>query len=118
VPALSPTVLVVEDEPVVLATMSRALVEAGFRVVRAKDGIEALEMLLAEPEVGLVVSDIVMPRMDGNELAGRLPPDLPILFVSAFGQSETRDVRWPTLMKPFPPASLVSSVRALFPKKV
>jgi CheY-like chemotaxis protein len=101
---------------VVRAIMSRTLVEGGFRVVEARDGVEALEILSAEPEVGLVVSDIIMPRMDGYGLADRLPPDLPILFVSAYVQLYTDEVRWPTLRKPFPPATLVSTVRALLPR--
>jgi CheY-like chemotaxis protein len=108
------TVLVVEDEPVVRAVMSRTLVEGGFRVVEATNGIEALEVLAVEPAVGLVVSDIVMPHMDGYGLADCLPPDLPILFVSAVGRPHTH-VRWPILRKPFPPATLVSTVRALLP---
>src|SRR3954470_7201777 len=66
------TVLVVEDDPVVRALMVRTLSANGYRALEASDGIEALEQLAAEPEIELVVTDIVMPRMNGVELAQQL----------------------------------------------
>ena len=63
------TLLVVEDDPSLCALMVRTLSAKGYRVLQASDGIEALERLAADPDIELVVTDIVMPRMNGVELA-------------------------------------------------
>ncbi|HZI77573.1 MAG TPA: response regulator, partial [Gemmatimonadales bacterium] len=66
------TVLVVEDDPALRALMARTLAAKGYRALEASDGIEALEQLAQEPDIELVVTDIVMPRMNGVELAQQL----------------------------------------------
>ncbi|MFL5531087.1 MAG: response regulator, partial [Gemmatimonadales bacterium] len=82
------TVLVVEDDPRLRALMVRTLSEKGYRVLESSDGIEALERLAADPNIELVVTDIVMPRMNGVELAQQLAASARtrLLFVSAFGE--------------------------------
>jgi CheY-like chemotaxis protein len=65
------------------------LLDAGFRVFEAADGLEALELLKAYPEISLLVSDIKMPRMDGYALvdAGRaFKPDLKVLLMTGYSQ--------------------------------
>ena len=63
-------VLVVDDEEAVRHMMARALTDAGFRVLEARDGEEARGLLdTAGPQIGLVVSDMEMPGMTGLELA-------------------------------------------------
>src|SRR5919108_3034960 len=93
----SPTVLLVEDDPVVRRVAGRALARAGLSVVEARDGYEALE--LASGPVDLVVADLVMPRMGGHELIRRLRlrrPKLPALLISGYGGSGEH-----VLAKPF-----------------
>ena len=78
-------ILVVDDDPRILEIMAEALIDEGYRVRRAPDGLAALaEVARATPD--LVVTDIVMPRLDGVELARRLhamPHPVPVVLVSA-----------------------------------
>ena len=108
------TVLVVEDDPTVRALMMRTLSAKGYRVLGASDGIEALEQLAAEPDIELVVTDIVMPRMNGVELAQQLIASARtrLLFVSAFGKEYT-ELPASLLEKPFSQAALIAEVDRL-----
>jgi CheY-like chemotaxis protein len=107
------TVLVVEDQLDVRALMVRALFEQGYRVLEAGDGHEALEILGKQPGVQLVVTDIVMPRLDGFELARKLAPTrIPVLFVSGYGDRYTV-LPGPLLEKPFSPIALTEAVERL-----
>jgi CheY-like chemotaxis protein len=108
------TLLVVEDDPALRTLMSRTLSEKGYRVLVASDGIEALEQLAADPDIELVVSDIVMPRMNGVELAQQLAASARarLLFVSAFGEEYT-ELSAPLLEKPFSQAALIAQVERL-----
>jgi signal transduction histidine kinase/CheY-like chemotaxis protein len=80
------TILLVEDQEQLRAGLGRILVGAGYRVLEASDGEQALEVVTTRGEdVQLVVTDVVMPRMGGFELAEGLStvrPGVPILFVS------------------------------------
>jgi CheY-like chemotaxis protein len=108
------TVLVVEDDPALRALMARTLSAKGYRALEASDGIEALEILAADPDIELVVTDIVMPRMNGVELAQQLAASARtrLLFVSAFGEEYT-ELSAPLLEKPFSPAALIAEVERL-----
>jgi len=82
---LIPTVLVVEDEPVIRELMAILLEEEGYTVRQAVDGLEALE-LLEERGIDLVLSDVKMPRLDGASLVHRLRSrgdEIPVLLMSA-----------------------------------
>jgi signal transduction histidine kinase/ActR/RegA family two-component response regulator/HAMP domain-containing protein len=114
------TVLVVEDEPVVRSLAVRALVDQGYRVLQAPDGQAALTTSRAyEGEVHLLVTDVVMPGMNGKELADRLVADRPgirVLYVS--GYTDHAVVRHGVLeegiaflSKPFDLRDLVRTVR-------
>ena len=85
------TILVVEDETDVRRIIVEVLEGMGYRVLSAVDGVEALELLgRGEGRVDLVVSDVVMPRMGGEELhreARRIYPDLLFLFSSGYGDA-------------------------------
>ncbi len=80
------TVLVVDDEDIIRSLMKRSLVAAGYEAILARNGREALEMLERHRgHIDLVLSDLVMPVMDGRELAERLAadfPDLPVIWMS------------------------------------
>jgi CheY-like chemotaxis protein len=108
------SVLVVEDDIGSRTVMVRTLSEKGYRVLQASDGIEALELLATHPEIELVVTDIVMPRMNGVELAQQLAASARarMLFVSAFGEEYT-ELPAPLLQKPFSQAALIAEVERL-----
>jgi len=79
-------ILLAEDDDLMRGFLARALVKAGYDVKAYGNGAEALERLKAEPFT-LLLTDIVMPRMDGIELARRaseLDPDLKIMFITGF----------------------------------
>jgi DNA-binding NtrC family response regulator len=109
-------VLVVDDDDLVRHYMTRALKDAGFRVLEAHDGEEALRHLGATA-IGLVVSDVAMPRVTGLELAKVIAerwPTLPVLLVS--GEAVPPDgYRRGFLPKPFTPDTLVDTVNGLLP---
>lgn len=75
-------VLVVDDEPDVRSSVADILRGAGYRVAEAADGAEALDLLSVE-DVGAVLLDLRMPRMDGVTLVDRLEDPPPILVVSS-----------------------------------
>lgn len=114
-------VLVVDDEPLLHIIANRVLERAGFDVLNASNGLEAVELLgLATQPPILVVSDIRMPRMSGTELGqwlGTRYPAVPILYVSGFPDefplvlegSAPRTM----LGKPFTPDMLLEQVRRL-----
>jgi len=80
------TVLLVEDDPMVRRLVRRTLDGAGYRVVEAEDGAEALAVFRRDPgAVDLVLTDVMMPRKSGAELAAALGaerPELPVVFMS------------------------------------
>lgn len=83
------TILLADDDRVVLLTLSEGLREAGFDVIEARDGIQALALCQSEaPDLALL--DIRMPGLDGLELARRLRDEtqVPFLFFSAYGDEE------------------------------
>lgn len=81
------TLLVVEDESAVRAVVQRNLRRLGYHVVVASNGIEALKIADDFRSVDLLLSDVVMPEMDGPELAARMRSfgrDIPVLFVTGY----------------------------------
>jgi two-component system cell cycle sensor histidine kinase/response regulator CckA len=89
----SGTVLLVEDEPMVRTVAERALTRHGYSVITANNGFEALEILGRGEEIALLISDVVMPEMDGPTMvkeARQSRPDLPILFMSGYAEEQLR----------------------------
>jgi two-component system cell cycle sensor histidine kinase/response regulator CckA len=90
----SGTVLLVEDEPMVRAVAERALTRHGYRVITADNGEEALEQLAKAEHIDLLISDVVMPGMDGPTVvreARKSRPDLKILFISGYAEEQLRN---------------------------
>jgi len=90
----SGTVLLVEDEPMVRAVAERALTRHGYQVITADNGEDALEVLARNEPVDLLISDVVMPGMDGPtmvELARKTRPELKILFMSGYAEEQLRN---------------------------
>ena len=84
-----PPILVAEDEVMLRVIAVEMLEDAGFQVFEAGDGVEALELLKANPQIVLLVSDIKMPRMDGYALVEQgiaLKPDLKVLLMTGYAQ--------------------------------
>ena len=106
--------IVVEDAPTVRMMAARALAEAGYTVLEAGDGQEALDKIrsYAGP-LDLVITDLGMPTMSGQDLARCLRderPNVPVLFMSGYGDTEKVT---PYLQKPFSPDELVRRAGAL-----
>lgn len=119
-PGLTHTVLVVEDDDALRASIRRLLSSRGFDVIEAQNGATALQLLEKEsaPKVSLVLTDLRMPVMDGRQLASALArryPSLPIVFMSGF-TAQLMDLRLVSpnlafLAKPFREAELLAVVR-------
>jgi two-component system cell cycle sensor histidine kinase/response regulator CckA len=112
-------VLVVEDEEAVRAVVTRALTEAGYRVLEAASGEAALDLLAGRKEgVDLLLTDVVLKGINGRELATRitrLKPDLPVIFISGYtdGEIARRGLLEPEaafIQKPFSPDTIVRAV--------
>jgi CheY-like chemotaxis protein len=93
------SVLVVDDEEPMRQVMSRMLTAAGYHVTLAGSGREALERFTAAPSFDLLVTDLFMPGMEGDELARQLrmvQPDLKVLYVTGFADRlfEHRPLLW------------------------
>jgi two-component system cell cycle sensor histidine kinase/response regulator CckA len=116
---MSQSVLVVDDEPMIRWFAARVLREEGFGVHEATDGAEALELIRAGiPDLDVVLSDIVMPGMNGVQLVqslSTLRPDLPVILMSGYGTAQLAELgiasRCGVLAKPFTPEALVAEVR-------
>jgi PAS domain S-box-containing protein len=117
----SETVLLVEDEPAVGAVTARILRGAGYRVLHAHDGAEALALAATEPCLHLLLTDVVMPGLDGRQVAdaiGRTHVETRVLFVSGYTQEAivhhgVVDAGVQFLAKPFTRDALLSRVRAV-----
>ena len=113
------TILLVEDEEGLRALNARGLTSRGYTVLQAGNGVEAIEVLEKQGHVDLVVSDVVMPEMDGPTLLKELrqrDPDLKIIFVSgyaeeAFAKNLPSQEQYAFLAKPFTLKQLVAEVK-------
>ena len=87
------TILLVEDEDMVRAVAERALTRQGYSVLTAENGEAALEVLETSGRPDLLISDVVMPTMDGPTMVRIVReryPDLPILFMSGYAEEQLR----------------------------
>jgi hypothetical protein len=113
-------ILVVEDRGLVRTLAGSVLSAAGFDVVTAAGGDEALELVRTGTEPDLLLTDVVMPGMSGAELARRLRrlhPELPVLYMSGYTDdvvqpAELAEPRTSFLAKPFHNAELVAAARS------
>ena len=112
------TILVVEDAEAIRKMVCAALTQIGYTCLEAADGAEALQMLNGGSKVRLVLTDIVMPRMGGPELAEHLAltrPDLRVIFMSGYADHPVIQSRKESatefLAKPFTASALADTVR-------
>ncbi|MCL6740126.1 response regulator [Sphingomonas sp. RB56-2] len=112
------TILLVEDEAMVRTVAERALTRHGYKVLTANNGEEALEIIERGDEIALLISDVVMPLMDGPTMvreARKTRPQLPILFMSGYAEEQLRKsidiANVAFLPKPFSVQELAEAVR-------
>jgi CheY-like chemotaxis protein len=112
------TVVLVEDDDQVRAVIRDILDRAGMHVIEARDGHEALAACRSHPGIDLVLSDVVMPRLGGAELARTLAVDAPgtkVIYMSGYPHrgvpgGRSQDLG-PVLQKPFTPGELLDWIR-------
>jgi CheY-like chemotaxis protein len=120
-------ILVIDDDPVLRRVVTLALEAVGHSVLRCENGRKAVAYL-EHDHADLLITDIVMPEMDGVETlraARQLDPDLPILAISGGGSFDPKDYlgiaqafgATAILSKPFRPAELVELVSELLAQK-
>ena len=121
-------VLIVEDDPTVLRIVRRVLEDAGYETFTAVDGQDALDQLHVRTHDGdglpdIVLSDVLMPRVNGHELVRRLYttwPALPVILMSGHTGLERLDdlpptVALPVITKPFEVAMLTDAIARVLP---
>jgi DNA-binding NtrC family response regulator len=116
----SETILVVEDEDAVRQMTTRVLIQQGYTVLEAGNGLDGIALAQRhDGPIHLLVTDVVMPEMGGLELAERLAevrPGTGVIFMSGYAEGDKlqpgiRDSNVPFLQKPFSAESLVLRVR-------
>jgi PAS domain S-box-containing protein len=114
------TVLVVDDDPLVITNTILMLEDLGHEVVQAHSGEEALRALSRDEEFDLVLTDHSMPKMTGAQLAARvreLKPDLPILLATGYAElaANSPGAELPRLAKPFAQLELENAIWRVLP---
>ena len=119
---MQPTVLVVEDEKDILDVVDYNLRQAGFRVLKAVNGLEALKLVKTEPP-DIIVLDLMLPGLDGKEVCRRIRQDkssqeIPVLMLTAKADEIDRIIGFEIgaddyMTKPFSPRELVLRIKAV-----
>jgi two-component system, cell cycle sensor histidine kinase and response regulator CckA len=116
---MTKTILLVEDEPQVRTLLERVLTKAGYAVITASNGREAVDIAERRiAEIDLVVSDLVMPELSGTALMRELHAkrqDLKVLYMTGYAEEDVEELREGTLLisKPFTPALLLERIRQI-----
>ncbi|UPU37829.1 response regulator [Geomonas paludis] len=113
------TILLADDEPQIRDMLRALLSRQGYQVITAINGQDALEKFAeSASEIDLVVTDIVMPEMDGvasyKEMK-KINPALKVIYMSGFAENLPPDVH--ILLKPFPPVQLLHMIRTVLNNK-
>jgi two-component system cell cycle sensor histidine kinase/response regulator CckA len=120
-------ILLVEDEDPIRLFAARALREKGHAVIEARDGAQALDLAHSCSDFDIVVTDVMMPGIDGPTLVTSIKaliPSIKVLFVSGYPEEEVRShlpqemQKVYFLPKPFALADLLNKVQELFPKEI
>jgi CheY-like chemotaxis protein len=111
------TILLVDDDPALRQFVRRILTQQGFHVFDAADGAEALEVASTYPDrIHLLLTDVIMPKVNGLVLAERLlqeRPDVSVMYMSGYIERSVVLAKQPEsilLLKPFTPADLIRAV--------
>jgi len=118
IPKSAPTILLVDDDPFMLRLMDLILRDAGYQIIQARNGDDALTAIREQPKVDLVISDVVMPGMDGELLRATVSRHWPACkFIVCSGYPDkcwdlaNGEVPIATLPKPFTASVLKDRVR-------
>jgi CheY-like chemotaxis protein len=109
-------VLVVDDDPMVVAGTAEMLEDLGHHAVGANSAAVALALLRADPAIDLVVTDYAMPGMTGAELAARIRsawPHLPVAIISGYPELPDAGIDLPRLSKPYRRSDLAALIERL-----
>jgi two-component system cell cycle sensor histidine kinase/response regulator CckA len=115
------TILVVDDEPAVLNVCKLTLTRGGYRVITATNGPDALRLARAEKRIHLALLDVVMPGMNGFDVAKQLEqlnPKPEILLMSGYSVNEVRNIAggdfpYRVVWKPFKSESLLRMIQTV-----
>jgi len=115
----SATVLVVDDDPIILKIVAEQITLFGFQPILAASGEEALQLAKKQTQIDLLLTDIMMPKMNGVDLAKQfvtLYPETKILFMSGYicpsmAHYGIQESEHGFLQKPFTPKTLISKMR-------
>ena len=115
----SATVLVVDDDPIILKIVAEQIALFGFQPILAASGEEALQLAKKQTQIDLLLTDIMMPKMNGVDLAKQfvtLYPETKILFMSGYicpsmAHYGIQESEHGFLQKPFTPKTLISKMR-------
>jgi len=119
------TILVVEDETTLRRLLESILTEYGYRVILAEDGQEAIDKFQGEPgKIGLVLMDLIMPRVNGKEACEairKIDPDARVVYTSGYTRDfidnyAAFDVGTEVIMKPVQPLELLRKIREILDK--
>ncbi|MBT3232258.1 MAG: PAS domain S-box protein [Calditrichaeota bacterium] len=119
---VSGTILVVDDEKLIVNLVSKTLQRSGYKVITAKDGFEAVEKYKSKhKEIDLVIMDLTMPNLNGEEAFEQIKtidPDSVVIISSGFGESEAEKRFFGRglsgfIQKPFTPTVLINTVRKI-----
>ena len=118
---MAKTILIIDDSEVVLAMAKDALVQAGYQVLTATNGIEANRFIFSKQRPDLIIMDIMMPMLDGNKKAkllkeNEVSKDIPILLLSSKTEKEMRELASEAgangyILKPFSADEITEKVR-------
>jgi PAS domain S-box-containing protein len=113
---MSQTVLLVDDDELVLASAAAIIEDLGYRVIAVENGEEALRIINSSAEIDVLMTDQAMPEMTGVQLAqatAKKRPRLPVIVASGFAELESNSAqRWRRLPKPFRRAELAEALAA------
>lgn len=113
-----PVILIVDDETDIRDAVAEFLVEEGYQVAHARDGVEAMSFLHQQPLPAVVLLDLMMPRKPGHTVLAEIRADerlrpLPVLVVSAQPKAQIPDTADAVLLKPFQIEELLALVHRL-----
>ena len=120
------TILLAEDEVNVRAVMTEILETAGYHVISAADGVDAVRLFESyQQQIHLLLFDIMMPNLNGKEAADQIRrqcPDMPILFLSGYAPDSLRqriatDLDSTCLLKPVEPVELLKTIKKMLKKQ-
>ena len=116
-----PTVLVVEDEPVIRDLIVEVLEDLGYRALEAADGPSGLKILQSRKRIDLLITDVGLPGLNGRQLADQSRdrrPDLKVLFITGYAENATLangflEPGMEMITKPFAVEALAGKVRSM-----